>query len=74
MTHSPDSKQADDFSLVLGGPLFQLIIRARLSTDTLGLVKRRVIFFSLFTWLPLLVLSVLTGETLGDTIKVPFFL
>ena len=45
MNHSPDSKQADDFSLVLGGPLFQLLIRARLSTDTLGLVKRRVIFF-----------------------------
>jgi len=73
MTHSPDSKQADDFSLVLGGPLFQLLIRARLSTDTLGLVKRRVIFFSSFTWLPLLVLSVLTGETLGGAIKVPFF-
>lgn len=72
MTHSPDSKQADDFSLVLGGPLFQLLIRARLSTDTLGLVKRRVIFFSLFTWLPLLVLSVLTGVTLGGAIKVPF--
>ncbi|MDD1633308.1 MAG: hypothetical protein LUP91_14025, partial [Methylococcaceae bacterium] len=73
MNHSPDSKQADDFSLLLGGPLFQLLIRARLSTDTLGLVKRRLIFFSLFTWLPLLVLSVLTGETLGGAIKVPFF-
>jgi hypothetical protein len=73
MNHSPESKQADDFSLVLGGPLFQLLIRARLSTDTLGLVKRRLIFFSLFTWLPLLVLSVLTGDTLGGAIKVPFF-
>jgi len=73
MNRSPDSKQADDFSLVLGGPLFQLFIRARLSTDTLGLVKRRLIFFSLFTWLPLLVLSVLAGEALGGAIKVPFF-
>ena len=63
---------ADDFSLVLGGPLFQLFIRARLTTDTLGLVKRRLIFFSLFTWLPLLVLSVLAGEALGGAIKVPF--
>ena len=72
MTHSPDGKQADDFSLVLGGPLFQLLIRARLSTDTLGLVKRRVIFFSLFTWLPLLMLSVLAGESVGGAIKVPF--
>jgi len=73
MNHSSFSKQADDFSLVLGGPLFQLFIRARLSTDTLGLVKRRLIFFSLFTWLPLLVLSVLAGEALGCAIKVPFF-
>ena len=73
MNHSSFSKQADDFSLVLGGPLFQLFIRARLSTDTLGLVKRRLIFFSLFTWLPLLVLSVLAGEALGGAIKVPFF-
>jgi len=72
MKDSPDSKQADNFSLVLGGPLFQLLIRARLSTDTLGLVKRRVIFFSLFTWLPLLMLSVLAGESVGGAIKVPF--
>ena len=63
----------DDFSLVLGGPLFQLLIRARLSTDTLGLLKRRVIVISLFAWLPLLVLSVLAGEALGGDIKVPFF-
>ena len=62
MNHSIDKKQLDDFSLVLGGPLFQLFMRTRLTTDTLDLVKRRVIVFSLFTWLPLLVLSVLAGE------------
>ncbi|MDD5320504.1 MAG: hypothetical protein PHD43_07825 [Methylococcales bacterium] len=72
MNHSPDSKQADDFSLVLGGPLFQLFIRARLTTDTLNLVKRRVIVFSLITWLPLLLLSVLAGEAVGGNSKVPF--
>jgi hypothetical protein len=73
MNHSPDSKQADDFSLVLGGPLYQFFIRARLTTDTLNLVKRRVIIISLFTWLPLLLLSVLTGEAAGGASKVPFF-
>jgi hypothetical protein len=72
MDCSPDSKQLDDFSLVLGGPLYQLFIRARLGTDTLGLVKRRVIVISLFTWLPLLLLSLLPGESAGDAIKVPF--
>jgi hypothetical protein len=72
MNYSADQKKSDDFSLVLGGPLFQLFIRARLTTDTLGLLKRRVIFFSLLTWLPLLVLSALTGEAFGGAIKVPF--
>ena len=73
MIQPPDSKQPDDFSLVLGGPLFQLLIRTRLTTDTLNLVKRRVIVISLLTWLPLLVLSVLSGQALGGAIKVPFF-
>ena len=72
MNHSIDKKQLDDFSLVLGGPLFQLFMRTRLTTDTLDLVKRRVIVFSLFTWLPLLLLSVLAGEAVGGAIKVPF--
>jgi hypothetical protein len=73
MNHSPDNKQPDDFSLVLGGPLYQFFIRARLTTGTLNLVKRRVIIISLFTWLPLLLLSVLTGEAAGGASKVPFF-
>ncbi|WP_024297541.1 hypothetical protein [Methylomicrobium lacus] len=72
MNYSADKKQAEDFSLVLGGPLFQLFIHAGLTTDALGLVKRRLIFFSLLTWLPLLVLSLLNGEALGGAIKVPF--
>jgi hypothetical protein len=72
MNHAPYNKKTDDFSLVLGGPLFQLFMRARLTTDTLDLVKRRVIVFSLFTWLPLLLLSLLAGEAVGGAIKVPF--
>ena len=66
-------KISDDFSLVLGGPLYQFFIRARLTTDTLNLVKRRVIVISLLTWLPLLLLSVLAGESADGGIKVPFF-
>ena len=73
MSTTPESKMPDDFSLVLGGPLFQFFIRARLTTDTLNLVKRRVIVISLLTWLPLLVLSVWTGDAAGDASKVPFF-
>jgi hypothetical protein len=63
-----------DFSLVLGGPLFQLLRRAHLSDDALMLVRRRIILISLFSWLPLLVLSALEGQMLGGKVAVPFLL
>ncbi len=73
MNHPLDNnQQPDNLSLVLGGPLFQLLIRARLCTDTLGLVRRRVIVFSLFAWMPLLLLSYFPGEWAEGDIKVPF--
>ena len=61
-----------DFSLVLGGPLYQLVRRAHLSGDALELLRRRVIVISLFAWLPLLVLSMLGGRAWGDAVTVPF--
>jgi hypothetical protein len=63
----------DDFSLVLGGPLYQLYLRTRLSTPFLGLARRRVITISLVCWLPLLLLSLPTGHALGG-VAVPFLL
>ncbi|MCK7478822.1 MAG: hypothetical protein M0C28_16695 [Candidatus Moduliflexus flocculans] len=36
-----------DFSLVLGGPLFQLLRRAHLSDDALLLVRQRIIVIAL---------------------------
>jgi hypothetical protein len=61
----------DDFSLVLGGPLYQLYLRTRLSTPPLGLVHRRVVVISLMCWLPLLALSLVAGHALGG-VDVPF--
>ena len=63
-----------DFSLVLGGPLFQLLRRARLSDDALQMARQRIIVISLLAWLPLLVLSVLEGRALGSSVAVPFLL
>ena len=60
-----------DFSLVLGGPLFQLLRRARLSDDLLASVHRRIIVISLVAWLPLLVLSLMEGRALSG-VTVPF--
>jgi hypothetical protein len=62
----------EDFSLVLGGPLFQVLRRARLSGDALTLVRKRVLVISLFSWLPLLVLSLLEGQAFGGSATVPF--
>lgn len=72
MNSSPDSKQLDDFSLVLGGPLYQFFVNSRLSTDTLGLLRRRMIVITLLVWLPLLILSFLSGEAVNGDNKVSF--
>jgi hypothetical protein len=61
-----------DFSLVLGGPLFQLYRRTHLSGDALELLLRRVLAITLFAWLPLLLLSLLDGRAFGGAIKIPF--
>jgi hypothetical protein len=64
-------QEAPDFSLVMGGPLFQLFRRAHLSGGALDLLHRRIIVFTLITWLPLLILSSLTGHVLGG-VTLPF--
>lgn len=61
-----------DFSLVQGGPLFQLFRRTHLSGDVLELLRRRVLIISLFAWLPLMFLSMLEGRALGGAIQIPF--
>jgi len=63
-----------DFSLVLGGPLYQLLRRVRLSDDALTLARQRVIVMSLLAWVPLLVLALLEGQALPGTATVPFLL
>ena len=54
-----------DFSLVLGGPLYQLFRRAHLSGDATELVHRRILAALVITWLPLLILSLVSGFALG---------
>jgi hypothetical protein len=62
-----------DFSLVLGGPLFQLFRRAHLTGDALELVRRRVLVIGAVAWLPLPLLSALSGDALGGAATIPFF-
>jgi hypothetical protein len=69
---SSDRAGSPDFSLVLGGPLFQLLRRAHLSDDALLLQRRRIVVISLFAWLPLAVLAALGGQLFGGDVAVPF--
>ena len=61
-----------DFSLVLGGPLYQLFRKAHLSGDALQLARRRVFVLAGIAWIPLLPLSALAGHAWGGTIAIPF--
>jgi len=46
-----------DFSLVLGGPVFQLLRRCHLEGNHLELLNRRLLGITLVAWLPLLLLG-----------------
>jgi hypothetical protein len=56
---SPKSlEELNDFSLVLGGPVFQLFRRSHLTGDGLELLRRRLLTITLIVWLPLLLLAI----------------
>ncbi len=61
-----------DFSIVVGGPLFQAFRRARLAGDGLQLVRRRIMVIATLAWVPLLALSAADGKAWGDAVAVPF--
>ncbi|PSH04827.1 MAG: hypothetical protein CXZ00_05535 [Acidobacteria bacterium] len=65
-------QEEPDFSLVLGGPIFQFFRRAHLSGSGLELLHRRIVVITLIAWLPLLILSSLSGHALGGSCTVPF--
>lgn len=64
-------REKQSFSLVQGGPLFQLLLRTKLSNDALFLLKRRIIAISAFCWLPILLFSAMEGNLLKG-VAVPF--
>lgn len=72
ISNSDVFQDAQNFSLVLGGPLFQLLRRAHLSDDALLLVRQRIIVLSLVAWLPLLVLAAVEGNVWGNSVAVSF--
>ena len=68
----PPVTEPVDFSLVLGGPLFQLWRRSHLAGDGLELLHRRIVAFVVLAWAPLLLLSIAEGHAWGGSVALPF--
>ena len=64
-------RSPQDFSLVLGGPLYQLFLRSGLLKPPAGLLERRIGAFVVLTWLPLVLLTLGSGSAFGG-VPVPF--
>ena len=60
-----------DFSLVLGGPVYQLFRKAHLEGDHLQLLYRRLIVIPLVAWLPVLLLATF-GSLTGNASRLSF--
>lgn len=63
--------ELESFSLVLGGPLYQLLRKARLEDRVEDRLLDRVVIFSGLLWLPLLFLCLAEGTLVGG-VAVPF--
>jgi hypothetical protein len=62
------------FSLVSGGPLYQLWRRTGLAGEGMQGVHRRVLLVVLLTWAPLLLLSLVEGRAWGGGVLLPFLM
>ena len=67
MDKEPELSEVQRFSLVQGGPLFQLLLRIGLVEPSMGLLTRRILVISGVAWLPLLVLTIASGHAFGGS-------
>ena len=66
------SEEPPDFSLVMGGPIFQMFRRSHLAGDHMELLARRILLITVIAWLPLLLLSALGRHLAGASVQLPF--
>jgi hypothetical protein len=66
-----ETEESNDFSIVLGGPLYQFFLRLHVARPSLELLLRRIIFLSMAAWVPLLILAIAWGRAWGG-VKVTF--
>jgi hypothetical protein len=65
------TERTEDFSLVLGGPLYKLLLRSRLIQPPLGQLGWRIGAITALAWLPLVALTIFHGHFMSG-VKVPF--
>ena len=65
-------EESPDFSLVLNGPLYQILRRAHLTGPALELLRRRIAVSVVLCWVPLAVLSLAQTHLVGGA-KLSFF-
>lgn len=65
---------AHNFSIVVGGPVYDFFLRIGLVRLGLPNVKRRIIGIVTIAWLPLLALSLMDGLAIGDRVTIPLLL
>ncbi len=65
--------EGERFSVIGGGPLGNLLERANLVSEELHLLPRRIAISVAITWVPVAVLSALTGRAWAASVKIPFF-
>jgi hypothetical protein len=61
-----------DFSLVLGGPIFQFFRKSHLAGDGLQLLHRRLLVITFLAWIPLLILAAV-NPSVGEAGRLAFF-
>ena len=71
MIVKPETGQSEDFSLVLGGPLYQLLLRSKLIQPPFGNLGWRIGVITALAWLPLVPLTIFSGHFAGG-VQVPF--
>ena len=67
----PEAGQSEEFSLVLGGPLYQLMLRSKLIQPPFGNLGWRIGVITALAWLPLVALTIFGGRFAGGVL-VPF--
>lgn len=68
----PQESPSPNFSLIAGGPLYQLLVRAKLLHPPLHWLNRRIVVLPAIAWGPLLVLAAIDGRLLPGKGFVPF--